>query len=517
MGRQLFVVCLILVALPRCTPGGGGGTSGPPALPVHNVCSFAAGVPALSQPPFAASAIQRVWGAVREGPLPTDTWSLLSSYPRPRIWPATPTIRAAADIKEVAVSGATVAGGREVHLLVVRDPSVTTAPSKIDDFLQTYDGAWANEFRLDDQVCEVPFVFEVLGACRPTRALFSRVSAAAVNGELEVIAVTQTPPGRLERAQRKNGTFRSEAARWTEWADIGDAVGRSFVDAAAASVFRAAVASEELHVCAVTDDGRLWHAMSPAGAPFVPLSDVETVAGEVGQFVKVDCAGGNEQLQVIGVTSDGGAWYTIRNPSGNWRPFASVKTAMSPGPTSFLGNIVDVAAGFCRDDGPSAGTVDVPQLSAVLRTDTDSLLYTIHYRTPQPERFGGGVRTWREFQDLRALMGAGSVTGWSGLSVGARPFPPHAFRIDSVSPTQVTRGQRVTLTVTGEGFLPATVFTFRGGGDLGMSNQAVTVDSVHRVRISIDIAATAGRGGRDLSATQMPGGLETSGGTFTVQ
>jgi hypothetical protein len=91
------------------------------------------------------------------------------------------------------------------------------------------------------------------------------------------------------------------------------------------------VAAEDLHVIGA-NDGKLWHTIrfSTPGGPWQAFVDVQAKAGNVGDFVDVDCAreaGGPDDTQgilhVVGVTGDGRLWYTVREAGGDhrWRPF----------------------------------------------------------------------------------------------------------------------------------------------------------------------------------------------------
>jgi len=99
----------------------------------------------------------------------------------------------------------------------------------------------------------------------------------------------------------------------------------------------------ELHVCAVSSDGRLWHTIRGAGGRWKPFADVEGEAGEQGTFT---CASSGELqglLHVGGVTTNGEQWHTIRAFDGTrplpfgqtvrgWQGFGDVGTqATQPG------------------------------------------------------------------------------------------------------------------------------------------------------------------------------------------
>jgi hypothetical protein len=86
----------------------------------------------------------------------------------------------------------------------------------------------------------------------------------------------------------------------------------------------------ELHVCAVTSDGHLWHTIRQASGAWLSLGDVETQAGERGNFLNVACSDVDDPnlgfpIHVAGVTTDGRLWHTIRQTNGSWLPFGDVK------------------------------------------------------------------------------------------------------------------------------------------------------------------------------------------------
>jgi hypothetical protein len=80
-----------------------------------------------------------------------------------------------------------------------------------------------------------------------------------------------------------------------------------------AGVMNPATQNEELHACAVTEDGRLWHSVRTGPTSWTPFGDVEAQAGAHGPFGAVDCAADGNLLHVVAVSRDGRAWYTIRS------------------------------------------------------------------------------------------------------------------------------------------------------------------------------------------------------------
>ena len=216
---------------------------------------------------------------------------------------------------------------------------------------------------------------------------FSRVSGASVAGKLHVCAVETT--GQIERT-----IFDPATNRFEGWTDIELRVGETgrFIDVACASVFNPATNVEELHVCGVTDDGRLWHSRELPFRTFSGFGDVEGVAGEGGEFTRVDCAGNASQLHLVGITTYGVAWHTVRG-AASWRPFENVHDSLYPSKPAIYS---DVAIGFCNWEVPPDGQRDVSQLNVVLiERNNNSIWHTIRAANPvqwsaAPRRATGG-------------------------------------------------------------------------------------------------------------------------------
>jgi hypothetical protein len=117
-------------------------------------------------------------------------------------------------------------------------------------------------------------------------------------------------------------TFRRSDGSWVPFTDVEWTAGeyRYFVQLGLASV-----GARELHLCAVTSDGHIWHTTRKADGSWNRFVDVESKAGERGTFTDVDCAIVNNQLHVCAVTDDGHLWHTIRRTDGSWQAFADVE------------------------------------------------------------------------------------------------------------------------------------------------------------------------------------------------
>ena len=97
---------------------------------------------------------------------------------------------------------------------------------------------------------------------------------------------------------------------------------------------------EELHVCGVTSDGKLWHTLYPflvASFSWLPFADVQKLTGSnatPSHFTKVSIAQGSPDLQGrqdlhVFTQVDGDIWHTTRfsnPPPPRWQPtFGSIK------------------------------------------------------------------------------------------------------------------------------------------------------------------------------------------------
>jgi hypothetical protein len=232
----------------------------------------------------------------------------------------------------------------------------------------------------------------------------------------------------------------TEAARWTAWDDVGlDGGGNpgTFLDVGCAAVTNPATDIEELHVCAVTQDGHLWHTFGPAKPPYIGLSyapfvDVEGLAGEVGDFTRVACTGLGSRLFLVGVTREGGAWFSIQQQT-RWRPFEDVKAAISA-PFSDLGVMADVAIGFCNAGVAADPSRDVAQLNVVLLEEHGPnsggrfkrVIYSVFTSSPQSWSLGRPPSLWMPRGEIATAtpLQPGDENDYRGISLAERPFLP---------------------------------------------------------------------------------------------
>jgi hypothetical protein len=132
-------------------------------------------------------------------------------------------------------------------------------------------------------------------------------------GELHVCGIT-SDSGLWHTIRRADGS-------WLHFSDVEAQTGDRGAIVAAACAGNAA---GELHLCAVSSDGHLWHTIRRADGTWFLFGDVEGQAGDRGVFLDVDCTVINNELHVCGVTNDGHLWHTIRRIDGSWTPFIDV-------------------------------------------------------------------------------------------------------------------------------------------------------------------------------------------------
>jgi hypothetical protein len=156
---------------------------------------------------------------------------------------------------------------------------------------------------------------------------------------------------------------------------------------------RAVAFPQDLQVIGAATDGRLWHTLrfeESAGPPWQRFGDVKQQAGNVGDFVDVDCArelvGAQEvegDLHVVGVTGGGRLWYTVRDAVGDtWRPFGELGAGV---PSHFLRAAVTTAQPAEGTDVVVAGvTADGGLWATTWRSGSEPAPFTLV--DPPPSR-----------------------------------------------------------------------------------------------------------------------------------
>ena len=101
----------------------------------------------------------------------------------------------------------------------------------------------------------------------------------------------------------------------------------------------------------------------------------------------------------------------------------------------------------------------------------------------------------------------GTATLANGFAVAGLPA------VGSVSPGQASQGETASVTITGSGFLGATALSF---GE-GITVDSFTVDSATQITASINVAASAAAGVRDVTVTTAEGSGSLTGGFNVVE
>lgn len=121
------------------------------------------------------------------------------------------------------------------------------------------------------------------------------------------------------------------AGPWPRFLNASAAAGSNlvFVDVGCAQT------GSELHVCATTEDGNLWHTVRYPDGSWKPLDDLTRAAQGPAAVVAVDCAEIKGELHVCAVDKTGGLFHTVRRGNTqerrgrpSWDGFSEVKEAV---------------------------------------------------------------------------------------------------------------------------------------------------------------------------------------------
>ncbi len=159
-------------------------------------------------------------------------------------------------------------------------------------------GNWQNSFRdIENQSGD--------------RGLFIKVACGGIGPRLHVCGITSD--GRLWHTSR-SGT----SGAWQNFTNIETHSGEvgNFADVACCGV------GNNLHVCATTTTGRILHTIRFSNGNWQgSFGDIEGQTGESGFFTAVGCAGVGDKMHVCAVTNTGRLLHTLRNNNGTWQNF----------------------------------------------------------------------------------------------------------------------------------------------------------------------------------------------------
>lgn len=335
----------VLSLLTACRPKGQGPTIPRPCPATRPGCRVLA-----TRTKFSAD-VPPVWTATRELRAP-ENWSPMS----PADFLSFTTVF---DLDEgYAPIGSTSAGCRESFVFFVALPR---GVEELFYLRQRTDGTWVGPFTT---------VHGVGSSTNPSTFVYPihKVSVARAGIDLHVCGVTSTRdrspfgPGRLLHGVRSNTQDIDPGADlrlWkAQWGDVLEATGQNehVVEVACAGVLNTTTGVEDLHVCVVTNNGRLLHSIrDSATSTWTQFGDAGVQAGRASGFTKIDCAGHANQLYVVAITNAGEALYTIRGPN-SWKPFENVIAQAGVGTTGsalpFQYNAIDVSVAFCNGGLP---------------------------------------------------------------------------------------------------------------------------------------------------------------------
>jgi len=137
--------------------------------------------------------------------------------------------------------------------------------------------------------------------------------------------------GAWQAAGRLTHAIRDVQNNWTAFDDVQaetSKVGRNI--GPIAQVACATTLRDDLHVCVIDKNGKLWHTIRWASGEWPePFGDVQAETSKVGpnrgQLSRIACAINiHEELHVCAVDVNGGLWHTVRMASGRWTAFGDV-------------------------------------------------------------------------------------------------------------------------------------------------------------------------------------------------
>jgi len=155
------------------------------------------------------------------------------------------------------------------------------------------------------------------------------------DGQLHIFGVT-THSNKIYHA-----ILKADGATWVNFIDVEGAtqageIGQVYQVTCTGDVYPAAY---DLHLCASTLDGNLWHTIRGGDGRWMRFESVKVRgAGDPGKFIDITCEMVGRDLHLFGVTEGGRLWHTVRNPgTGVFSPFKEVIVAGGSGYVYWVG------------------------------------------------------------------------------------------------------------------------------------------------------------------------------------
>jgi hypothetical protein len=134
-------------------------------------------------------------------------------------------------------------------------------------------------------------------------------------------------------------TVRFAAGNWQpSWGDVQTQLPQGPDIRPIQALACAATPQDDLHVCALDQNGTLWHTIRFAAGNWQPLwGDVQSqiVQGpDIRPIARISCGATPQgDLQICSTDQSGNVWHTIRFAAGNWQPFwGNVQGVIPQGP-----------------------------------------------------------------------------------------------------------------------------------------------------------------------------------------
>lgn len=297
-----------------------------------------------------------------------------------------------------------------------------------------------------------------LGSTKTRNVNALRISAATAGTHTYLCAVDDQ--GHLDIAERagqpavdSSGAPILESAKWAPggnltviWTDLNLTLtgvpSNRFVDVACAASAHASGSLDELHVLAVTDDGKAWHSLATrpwsatAAGSFSQLAQVPSLPTDLRT---ITAAANEDQLHVVALSKDrskfgggvdyGQPWHIIRSrASGSWSGVTNVRDRITSQPQAR--GFVDVAAAFCNEGVVAPGPQTPRHLNVALLVSGGSVDMTVHTSWSQAWGPGGANSSWLHGSQWDGALDVApsnltpAPQVLVGITLSERPFPP---------------------------------------------------------------------------------------------